>query len=168
MKSTLFAACFLILAATCFAASVLDLPIHDVEFIAKHNNNPKASWKATVYPQFANLTMRHASKFLGTFHGHSARTVPKISNPKLKRAGAPDSFDSRTKWANCIHPIRNQEQCGSCWAFSASEVLSDRLCIASQGKINYVLSPEYMVECDSTGMYNCMLMILTSTIYRQC
>lgn len=49
---------------------------------------------------------------------------------------------------------RNQEQCGSCWAFSASEVLSDRLCIATDGKTDLVLSPQYMVSCD-TRNYGC-------------
>lgn len=64
----------------------------------------------------------------------------------------PDSFDSRTQWPNCIHEIRNQQQCGSCWAFAASEVLSDRFCIASQGAINVVLSPQDMVSCDKSNM----------------
>ena len=56
-------------------------------------------------------------------------------------------FDSRTKWGNCIQPVVNQGSCGSCWAFSTTEVLSDRLCIASEGKINVVLSPQYVLSC---------------------
>jgi len=63
----------------------------------------------------------------------------------------PASFDSRSQWGNCIHGIRNQKSCGSCWAFAASETLSDRFCIASNGKVNVVLSPEDMVECDSSN-----------------
>lgn len=64
--------------------------------------------------------------------------------------GLPDNFDSRVQWPNCIHPVRNQGHCGSCWAFAASEVLSDRFCIASNEKVNVVLSPEDLVECDKT------------------
>jgi len=61
----------------------------------------------------------------------------------------PSGFDSRKQWPGCIHAIRNQEKCGSCWAFSASEVLSDRFCIAKQ--VNVVLSPQYLVSCDSSN-----------------
>jgi len=64
----------------------------------------------------------------------------------------PASSDARTQWGSCIHPIRDQASCGSCWAFAASETLSDRFCIASGGKTNVVLSPEDMVECDSSNM----------------
>merc|ERR1712028_171125 len=46
-----------------------------------------------------------------------------------------------------VHPIRDQQRCGSCWAFSASEVLSDRVAIAT-GKASPVLSAEDMVSCD--------------------
>ncbi len=60
----------------------------------------------------------------------------------------PEHFDSREQWPDCIHEIRNQGHCGSCWAHAASEVLSDRFCIASQGKVNVVLSPQDMVSCD--------------------
>jgi len=63
----------------------------------------------------------------------------------------PTAFDSRTQWPNCVHAIRDQQQCGSCWAFAASEALSDRFCIASNGSVNVVLSPEDMVECNSTN-----------------
>ena len=68
------------------------------------------------------------------------------------KAQLPDSFDSRMQWPSYIHEIRNQQQCGSCWAFAASEALSDRFAIASNGDINVVLSPEDMVQCDKTDM----------------
>lgn len=61
----------------------------------------------------------------------------------------PENFDSRVQWKNCVHPIRDQQSCGSCWAFAASEVLSDRFCIATQGKTNVVLSPQDLVSCDA-------------------
>jgi len=60
----------------------------------------------------------------------------------------PDAFDSRTQWKNCVYAVKNQGKCGSCWAFAASEVLSDRLCIASEGKIMANLSPQDLVSCD--------------------
>merc|ERR1711957_653154 len=63
----------------------------------------------------------------------------------------PDEFDARTKWPGLVHPIRDQQRCGSCWAFSASEVLSDRVAIAD-GKESPVLSPEDMVSCDHGDM----------------
>lgn len=66
--------------------------------------------------------------------------------------GVPDSFDSRTEWGDCIHAIRDQAQCGSCWAFAASETLSDRFCIASGKKVDVVLSPQDMVSCDNWNM----------------
>lgn len=65
---------------------------------------------------------------------------------------APTNFDSRVQWPDCAHEVRDQQSCGSCWAFGASEALSDRFCVASEGKINVVLSPEDMVECDQKNM----------------
>lgn len=53
----------------------------------------------------------------------------------------PDSFDWREKMSECIHPVRDQGHCGSCWAHSASEVVSDRFCIHSKGKIQETFSP---------------------------
>jgi cathepsin B len=62
------------------------------------------------------------------------------------RISIPPQFDSREQWPSCIHPIRDQGSCGSCWAFSAAEVLSDRFCIEKQ--VEVVLSPQWLVNCN--------------------
>jgi cathepsin B len=66
----------------------------------------------------------------------------------------PTNFDPRTDatWKDCVHPIRDQAQCGSCWAFGATEALSDRFCKA--GKSGVILSPQDLVSCDYNN-YGC-------------
>jgi cathepsin B len=49
----------------------------------------------------------------------------------------------------CVHDVLNQGSCGSCWAFGTSEFASDRLCIASNGAVDVVLSPQFLVDCDN-------------------
>ena len=60
----------------------------------------------------------------------------------------PTSFNARSQWPTCIHSIRDQGGCGSCWAFSSAAILEDRFCIHSNGAINVRLSPQDMVNCD--------------------
>jgi cathepsin B len=60
----------------------------------------------------------------------------------------PKEFDSRKQWPDCTFPVRAQEKCGACWAFSAASVLTDRFCIASKGEIKNVLSVQDFVSCD--------------------
>jgi cathepsin B len=64
----------------------------------------------------------------------------------------PAAFDARERWPRCIHPIRDQGRCGACWAFGTSEAFSDRLCIASAGRVNVVLSVEQLLDCNAFGL----------------
>jgi cathepsin B len=68
-----------------------------------------------------------------------------------------DHFDSREQWPDCptIQEIRDQGNCGSCWAISAVEAMSDRICIASQNKVNKHLSTEDLVSCCRTCGFGC-------------
>ncbi|XP_064482966.1 cathepsin B-like [Ornithodoros turicata] len=64
-------------------------------------------------------------------------------------ASTADSFDARQKWSHChsIGVIRDEGSCASGWAFGAVEVMSDRVCIHSQGKIQVNISAEDLLGC---------------------
>jgi len=105
-----------------------------------------ASFETYSYEEhpFKNWTVGEAKKLMGL------RTFLPLDSELVlgDSSDLPEEFDATKQWPDCVHPIRNQGKCGSCWAFASSEVLSDRFCIASQGKINVVLSPEDLVSCD--------------------
>jgi len=46
-----------------------------------------------------------------------------------------------------LSPIWDQGTCGSCWAFSISSMLSDRLSLLTQGRFNKMLSTQQILEC---------------------
>ena len=58
------------------------------------------------------------------------------------------SVPSSIDWtgANCDHGPKNQGACGSCWAFAATGMVSDRCCLMKADK--GWLSPQELVSCD--------------------
>jgi len=128
------------------AAINCDYYVNDQRIIDEVNNDPASSWKAGENEVFRGKTLVQIKKMLGAF------LIPKNERPTRKINVAPDflpqHFDAREQWPSCVHSIRDQAQCGSCWAFAGSEVLSDRMCIATKGEVNKVLSPQDMVSCD--------------------
>ncbi|CDW55317.1 Peptidase C1 domain containing protein [Trichuris trichiura] len=61
----------------------------------------------------------------------------------------PEVFDARQKWPECdsIGQIRDQSNCGSCWATAAAESISDRICIATKGKQKPTISTADLLAC---------------------
>jgi len=122
--------------------------------IAEINADPTSTWTAGVNPVFKGMTLEDVKKQL--LGARAINLIPgNYPAPRGKYAvqDVPAQFDARQKWGDCIHAIRNQQQCGSCWAFAASEVLSDRFCIAGRKDVG-VLSPQYLVSCDDSD-YGC-------------
>ena len=107
-----------------------------------------ATWKV-VEPEenlFRDWTEEDIKKMLGT-------RLPEVlvqhltSDADAGLRELPENFDARKKWGQCIHSARNQGNCGSCWAFASTSHLSDRFCIFNS-KLDIILSPQYMIECD--------------------
>jgi cathepsin B len=106
-----------------------------------------ASWEASLNNQFASWTLGDAKNILGSRLDDVF--ISQVPNVDTVVDAIPAAFDSRTQWPGAIHPIRNQEQCGSCWAFGATESLSDRFAIQTNVSTNVVLSPQDLVSCDN-------------------
>eukprot|EP00042_Codosiga_hollandica_P033262 m.220231 g.220231 ORF g.220231 m.220231 type:complete len:254 (+) comp54144_c0_seq3:398-1159(+) len=59
--------------------------------------------------------------------------------------GLPTSFDWRDQ--GVVTAVKNQEQCGSCWAFSTAENIESVWAIAGNGLVE--LAPQQIVDCDT-------------------
>jgi len=65
----------------------------------------------------------------------------------------PDALDWRTKGA--VTPVKDQAECGSCWAFSATEAIESAWILKGYAKSNSInLSPQQIVDCDKE-MHGC-------------
>jgi len=61
---------------------------------------------------------------------------------------APATFDWRD--SNMVTPVKDQGQCGSCWAFSATEAIESAWIVSGRGNTTINLSPQQIVDCDTS------------------
>uniref|UniRef100_A0A1I7WY57 Pept_C1 domain-containing protein n=1 Tax=Heterorhabditis bacteriophora TaxID=37862 RepID=A0A1I7WY57_HETBA len=65
----------------------------------------------------------------------------------------PTNFDVRLQWPQCwsVHQVFNQAGCGSCWwlfqSVAATSVMSDRVCISSNGSQQIQISALDLTSC---------------------
>jgi cathepsin B len=158
MKTIVLCALFA-LAAVAIAQRVdLSMPAIDKNMIEELNKDEARTWEAGVNEIFIGKSLADVRSMLISRDFFAVNEAIEVL-PRTN-ASAPESFDARKQWGACVYPIRDQARCGSCWAFAASEVLSDRFCIA--GKDVGVLSPQYMVSCDFSD-YGCQGGYLTNS-----
>jgi len=137
------------------------------EMIAAINAADGATWKAGRNTIFEGASLQDVKKRLGTLQNTDSSSFLPYKAPE-KVADLPAEFDWRTdpRAANCpsLKEIRDQADCGSCWAFGSVEAMTDRICIASQGKDTTHLSAEDVTSCDHLGDMGCSGGI-PSTVY---
>ena len=68
----------------------------------------------------------------------------------------PASFDSAAAWPQCptITQIRDQSDCGSCWAVGGASAMSDRSCTTA-GLHNLTLSAADLMSCCKVDANGC-------------
>jgi len=113
----------------------------NMEFIRTHNAQEDKTWFATVN-EFADWDNEE-------FRAHRTGHRPDHQTPRVSLSSnlgdLPDAHDWRDT-DGVITPVKNQAQCGSCWAFSAVQSLESHLAIAT-GEAAPILSPQQIVSC---------------------
>ncbi|KAF4652652.1 hypothetical protein FOL47_010914, partial [Perkinsus chesapeaki] len=115
-------------------------------------NLKQNTWTASVdQGRFKGATIRDAKRLCGTSMEITEPLI-QVDYPEEDLKDLPDSFDSRTGFEECrdvIGHVRDQSDCGSCWAFGATEAFNDRVCIKSNGTQTALMSPGDMLACCS-------------------
>ncbi|XP_053204031.1 cathepsin B-like [Panonychus citri] len=119
----------------------------------KQINSLGTTWKAGK--NFEGLPISHVKNLLGVRKSESILKLPRVYHQI--NDDLPATFDAREAWPNCTSTrlIRDQGSCGSCWAFGSVEAMSDRICIASKGKIQVDLSAEDVLDCCEDCGFGC-------------
>lgn len=114
-------------------------------------NGANAGWTAAHNSRFAGRTLGYAKGLMGTFTDPEKLVqLPPSTLEPLPESQVPSAFDARTQWPKCadmIGHIRDQADCGSCWAFGSTEAFNDRKCIATSGSFQTELSAQDTTSC---------------------
>lgn len=112
---------------------------------------PGVLWTAAAHPRFSSLSPGASKDMNGVKGDQQTIIADLVKRGEIMEHFAdantvvPDSFDSAENWPQCakiIGDIRDQSNCGCCWAFAGAEAGSDRMCIATNASIMIPLSAQ--------------------------
>eukprot|EP00455_Lapot_gusevi_P057307 TRINITY_DN9718_c0_g1_i3.p1 TRINITY_DN9718_c0_g1~~TRINITY_DN9718_c0_g1_i3.p1 ORF type:complete len:323 (+),score=73.39 TRINITY_DN9718_c0_g1_i3:62-970(+) len=113
-------------------------------------NQANSTWQATLHPIFASTSRE---EFVRGVLPHDVQVHQKQPVRSVSSVGTlPENFDSTVAWPNFIHPILDQGKCGSCWSIAVASAFADRVAIRTNGTLNFMMSPQFLLDCDEGGM----------------
>jgi hypothetical protein len=132
----------------------LAAPVNNASLIAQINADPRSTWVASASQRFAQSKLADAVALCGAWTHTShpdGRTPPNlpVKQPSFETAVLPKDFDPREAWPWCpsISHVRDQTDCGACWAFGSTQAFNDRHCIKTNDTA--LLSPQDTASCCS-------------------
>jgi len=127
----------------------------ELDAIVEKINAMKTTWTATSYPRWKSMSFEQIKAMNGALPIDEEHSLP-VRHVE-SNADIPESFDSATQWPKCasINEVRDQANCGSCWAFGAAEAITDRYCIASGQTTNTRISMEDLLTCCTNCGFGC-------------
>ena len=115
--------------------------VHNLQKVKSYNKHHVTS--LATMNQFADETTQEFSKRNGLKKVSHKRTTRKVFRTYVDVTTLPKEVDWRKK--GVVNPIKNQAQCGSCWAFSAVTALETQYAIKNKKLIS--LSEQDLVDC---------------------
>lgn len=119
---------------------------NNLEYIVEFVNRLQTTWEAKS--NFgSDASIESIKRMLGKIKSNF--TLPVREEHVITDSELPGEFDARQRWKHCptISSIRNQGNCGSCWAVASASVFSDRLCISTEANFTKALSAEEVLTC---------------------
>jgi len=109
--------------------------------IEEHNKSG-ASWKMEIN-EFSDLTSEEfKSIYTG---GYKRMPIPSGDISEAKETKKALELPSDVDWRNFTTPVKNQGQCGSCWAFCTTEMIESYYAIETGNILN--LSAQQVTSC---------------------
>merc|ERR1719162_1513279 len=128
------------------AAPVTDRQINDQKAVDELNALPDLLWTAGKNSRFNGQSLSSFKDLAGVKSDslEQVLALPKAEST-LTASDVPAEFDSETNWPQCakvIGDIRDQSNCGCCWAFAGASAASDRMCISTNATLMLPLSAQ--------------------------
>ncbi|XP_048350174.1 dipeptidyl peptidase 1-like [Sphaerodactylus townsendi] len=124
--------------------------ISSTDFV-KAINAVQKSWTATTYPEHELLTLEDFHKRAGGLKSripNRPKPAPLTAEVTKAASSLPTSWDWRNvNGVNYVSPVRNQESCGSCYAFASMGMMEARIRVLSNNTQTPILSPQQIVSC---------------------
>jgi len=130
----------------------------DRKFLAAVNKAAKGQFTVREYPEFEGMTIGDLERRRGARAAAQAPTpfemqipstaVKQERQPRLRKEDIPANFDWRNvSGVNYVSPVRDQGQCGSCYAFSSAGMMEARIRVKSKNQAQPILSTQDVVSC---------------------
>lgn len=122
----------------------------EVDAFIEEVNAPDSEYTHTAgHNKMSDWTRGEYRQLLGSYNNKPDDNEPIVLQTYHDLPQANANVDWR---GNCTTAVKDQGQCGSCWAFAATETMESDFCL-NGGSLD-ILAPQQLVDC-STANYGC-------------